>query len=98
MDTLHKSSIQATDNFGPKEGQRGLLCSNKRSLRCPSLGYEQKGPTLLTVERYRQLTGDTISPEEQVIRRLQFLDSLCRNIIKDEIQKYEQSQKTIYER
>lgn len=22
----------------PKEGQRGLLCSNKESIRCPSLG------------------------------------------------------------
>jgi len=25
--------------FEPKEGQRGLLCCNKKSLRCPSLCY-----------------------------------------------------------
>ena len=24
----------------PKEGQRGLLCSNKESIRCPSLGND----------------------------------------------------------
>ena len=25
------------NNFVPKEGQRGLMCSNKESFRCPSL-------------------------------------------------------------
>lgn len=25
-------------NFVPEEGQRGFTCSNKKSLRCPSLG------------------------------------------------------------
>lgn len=95
MDKLHKSSIQTGNDIVPKEGQRGLLCSNKQSVRCPSLGYKENSPTLLTVERYRQLTGDGVSTEEQVVRRLQYLDSLCRNIIKVEIQNYEQSQKII---
>ena len=27
-------------NFVPKEGQRDLLCCNKKSFRCPSLSYE----------------------------------------------------------
>lgn len=25
--------------FVPKEGQRNLMCSNKKLLRCPSFGY-----------------------------------------------------------
>lgn len=36
MNKLHKSQYDAPE-FEPNEGQRGLLCSNKASLRCPSL-------------------------------------------------------------
>lgn len=36
MKTLHKSQYEAQE-FEPNEGQRGLLCSNRASLRCPSL-------------------------------------------------------------
>lgn len=39
MPMLHNSSIE-TNTIVPKEGQRELLCSNKKFLRCPSLGYE----------------------------------------------------------
>lgn len=35
---LHKSKIDDI-KIKPKEGQRGLLCSNKPSFRCPSLRY-----------------------------------------------------------
>ncbi len=94
MEKLHESRIQ-TKYIAPKEGQRALSCSNKASSRCPSLGFKEKSRTLLTIERYRKLTGDVLSSEDKVIQRLQFLDSLCRNFIKDEIQKYEQSQKIV---
>lgn len=40
MTGLHNKS--GHDNFVPKEGQRGLLCSNKKSIRCPSLGVTGK--------------------------------------------------------
>lgn len=36
MSSLHKSQNDAPE-LEPNEGQRGLLCSNKASLRCPSL-------------------------------------------------------------
>lgn len=36
METLHINS-KSDNNFVPKEGQRDLMCSNKESLRCPSL-------------------------------------------------------------
>jgi hypothetical protein len=37
MNELHANSI--SDNIlVPEEGQRDLACSNKKSLRCPSLG------------------------------------------------------------
>jgi hypothetical protein len=40
MSTLHINP----DNdhiFVPEEGQRGLMCSNKKSFRCPSFGINQ---------------------------------------------------------
>lgn len=42
MKRLHKSSYNGVTSFENSEGQRGLLCSNKTSLRCPSLGSSQK--------------------------------------------------------
>lgn len=36
MDRLHRSQYDALQ-FEPNEGQRGFLCSNKESSRCPSL-------------------------------------------------------------
>jgi hypothetical protein len=41
MSSLHKSQYDAPE-LEPNEGQRGLLCSNKASLRCPSLSSSSK--------------------------------------------------------
>ena len=40
MSKLHKGQYDV-QKIEPKGGQRGLLCSNKASFRCPSLSYEQ---------------------------------------------------------
>lgn len=40
MNELHKSQYDVPQ-FEPSDGQRGLLCSNRTSLRCPSLGFNQ---------------------------------------------------------
>ncbi len=42
MKELHKSSYNDVTPFENNEGQRGLLCSNKTSLRCPSLSSSPK--------------------------------------------------------
>jgi hypothetical protein len=39
MSKLHKRLI-GENNFEPREGQRDLLCSNRKSLRCPSFGIK----------------------------------------------------------
>lgn len=38
MYKLHNDQDDAYQ-FEPREGQRGLLCSNKAPSRCPSLGF-----------------------------------------------------------
>ncbi len=49
MKTLHKSQYEAQE-FEPNEGQRGLLCSNRASLRCPSLSSNSETIPDETVE------------------------------------------------
>ena len=38
MSKQHIKLIKNKNNFAPKEGQRDLMCCNKKSLRCPSFG------------------------------------------------------------
>lgn len=45
------------------------------------------GP-LLTTEEYRKILGDNASTDEQIKRRIQFLEAFCRNIIKLELKGY----------
>lgn len=40
INSLHNKSNKR--RLVPKEGQQGLLCSNKKSNCCPSLGYISK--------------------------------------------------------
>lgn len=51
MNELHRSQYDVR-GFEPNEGQRGLLCSNKASLRCPSLSLSPilSGDTLDALE------------------------------------------------
>lgn len=47
MRELH-NKVNDENELIPKEGQRALLCSNKKSLRCPSLSITQ--PNKVTKE------------------------------------------------
>lgn len=49
MNTLHKSII-SEKNFEPKKGQRELLCSNKDSLRCPFLGFNNNNSEYVALD------------------------------------------------
>lgn len=43
--------------------------------------------TLVSVEEYRKLLNDFTSSSEIIEKRLQYLESFCRNIIRPELQK-----------
>jgi hypothetical protein len=43
---------------------------------------------LLTTEEYREILGDFESRDEQIQKRLDYLESFCRNIIRLEIDQY----------
>ena len=38
-----------------------------------------------SVEEYRNLTGDTVSSNEIIQKRIDYLNALCRNVIRQEL-------------
>ena len=42
---------------------------------------------VVSVAEYRKLRHDDVSTEEQVARRLQYLEALCRIVIREELTK-----------
>ena len=46
---------------------------------------------MVTVEEYRKILNDYASTEEQINKRLKYLESLLRNVIRGEIEDYAKS-------
>lgn len=46
---------------------------------------------VISVREYRNIMNDRISSDVQILRRLQYLESLCRNIIKQELAVFSKS-------
>jgi hypothetical protein len=42
----------------------------------------------VTISDYRKVMGDKISTDKQIEKRIQYLDTFCRNIIKAELGKF----------
>jgi hypothetical protein len=53
----------------------------------------KSGETLVSVAEYRQLLGDSTSTDEQIVKRLKYLEAFCKNIIKPELQIYDNQSK-----
>ena len=43
---------------------------------------------IISVEEYREILADHASSDEQIIKRIEYLESFCRNIIRLELQLY----------
>ena len=52
---------------------------------------------MVTTEEYRKILNDHTSSDEQIKVRLNYLEGFCRNIIKAELQTYEDTQKIKHE-
>jgi hypothetical protein len=42
----------------------------------------------MKIEEYRKLLKDDVSSDEQIQKRLNYLEALCRNVIKIELEKH----------
>ena len=47
----------------------------------------------LSIQEYREILGDQKSPGEIIEKRLNFIESLCGNVIRQELTKYQDSKK-----
>jgi len=52
---------------------------------------EQK--VTISVEEYRELTNDKESTDEQIVKKIKYLESICGNIVSNEIKQYVKSKK-----
>jgi len=48
---------------------------------------ERQDGLVVSIKEYRQLLGDQISTDEDIIRRLKYLEAFCGNIIRLELNK-----------
>lgn len=44
--------------------------------------------TAVSTDEYRRILSDHKSTDEQITKRIQYIEALCRNIIKQEIENY----------
>jgi hypothetical protein len=49
---------------------------------------------VISVAEYRKLLGDEASTDQQIMQRLQYLESLCRDIARFELENYVKSART----
>ena len=47
---------------------------------------------MVSVEEYREILMDRISSDEQIKKRLEYLEAFCRNIIQAELERYVSTQ------
>jgi len=60
--------------------------SNREDLQFTSnLEAYNKQEPIISIEQYRRLLNDYQSSEEKILKRLRFLEALCRNVIKTEL-------------
>jgi len=45
-----------------------------------------KNNTIIPIAKYRHLLNDSTSTDEKIAERLQYLEALCRNIIRFELE------------
>lgn len=55
--------------------------------RCGN-GKISNNKAIISIERYRKLTGHKDIPEDVILRRLHFIEGLCRHVAKQEIRQY----------
>lgn len=54
---------------------------------------QMKKTSKFSVEEYRKLTGDTVSSNEIIQKRIDYLSALCRNVIKQELDTFMRTKK-----
>jgi hypothetical protein len=71
----------------PKAKQR--TTGTRDSVAITAKPRENEGSsTVVSVAEYRKMLGDNKSTDEQILNRLRYLEALCRNVIRGELENY----------
>jgi len=62
--------------------------SGEVSSACPPQRDSGETGPIIPIAEYRRLLKDDTSTDEQILNRLEYLESFCRNIIRNEIKTY----------
>lgn len=54
----------------------------------PLVEQKRKEP-VVSVDEYRKILNDYSSPKELIIKRIEYLEAFCRNMIKTELREYD---------
>jgi hypothetical protein len=49
----------------------------------------------ISVEEYRKIMSDETSTDEQILKRLGYLEALCRNVIRAELEKFQKNNQNL---
>lgn len=62
--------------------------STYKKPRSQTAGIISGREVVLSVEEYRRLTGDIITPDEKILERIEYLTFFTRKVARDELEKY----------
>ncbi|MFA5996950.1 MAG: hypothetical protein WC791_00515 [Candidatus Paceibacterota bacterium] len=48
----------------------------------------REATTIVGIQKYRELLSDDVSSDEQIIKRLQYIEALCRNVVRNELHSF----------
>jgi len=85
-------NAKPTENFSLIGAEIATKLSEKEISKLEdkiSLQLDKTDGTVVSITEYRRLTGDKTSTDERIVERLQYLEAFCRNVIKNELKKYE---------
>ncbi len=71
---VKESHVNKTDVFCVSDENDSSLVQDRKNLSAK-------------IKEYRKTTHDFITPDEIVQKRMEYLEALCRNIIRDELKK-----------
>ena len=81
MKKLH-NKLTIDKIFVPEEGQRGLLCSNKESIRCPSLGIKNNQSEDLLLDYLASILVEAFLDKKNESNKTTTSSDLCPSIYK----------------
>ncbi len=80
-----RSNLTSFIDATKKDGNRAESFSADNGTRSQQ---NEEAKTVVSIQEYRKLLSDKTSTDNQILLRLRYLESLCRNVVRDELENY----------